>query len=162
MRNMNACMWRSMSAMKSRPSLPVCGCSRREVLQGIGAFALLAACGSSSQPSAASTMCGSNICIDLADPANKALTTVGGAMIVDAASDTIMVIRTGDTTVAAVSAICTHAGCECTYNSSAKQLDCPCHGSTFTTSGTVVNGPARRPLAVYAATLSGTTITVTP
>jgi cytochrome b6-f complex iron-sulfur subunit len=71
------------------------------------------------------------------------------------------VVRTSDTEVVAVSAICTHDGCENLYTASSKTFDCPCHGSQFSLTGTVLRGPARRSLKVYAATLASNTITIT-
>jgi cytochrome b6-f complex iron-sulfur subunit len=47
----------------------------------------------------------------------------------------------------AVSPICTHRGC--TVETQATVLVCPCHGSTFSRSGTVLRGPAERPLRSY-------------
>ena len=44
----------------------------------------------------------------------------------------------------AVIAVCTHLGC--TPRVEADQLVCPCHGSRFMRDGTLVNGPAARPL----------------
>ena len=136
------------------------GCSRRALLQGLG-IAALSACGNPSQPSGTAAACGANLCLDLTDPNNKDLTTAGGALIVDTSSDTIMVVRVSDTQVAALSAICTHASCETTYTPSTMQLDCPCHGSQFSLTGSVVRGPARRALRTYPVALSGTTITIT-
>ncbi|HSN30657.1 MAG TPA: Rieske (2Fe-2S) protein [Kofleriaceae bacterium] len=137
------------------------GCSRRALLQGLGLAALSACAGTPSQPSGTAATCGANLCLDLNDPANKDLTSAGGALIVDSSTDTIMVVRVSETQVAALSAICTHASCETTYTPSTMQLDCPCHGSQFSLSGAVVRGPARRSLRTYTATLSGTTITIT-
>jgi len=144
------------------------GCSRREALHGlgvaaVGALAVAAGCQQqgSSLPTANGSSCGSGECIDLTDAGNKELTTAGGAMLVDRASDTMMVIRISDTQVAAVSAVCTHAGCTMDYNANQQVLDCPCHGSQFSTDGKVLRGPANRPLRVYSATLANNMITIT-
>lgn len=47
----------------------------------------------------------------------------------------------------AVSPICTHRGC--TVEAQSTVLVCPCHGSTYSRSGTVLRGPAERPLRTY-------------
>src|SRR6266566_4496690 len=59
----------------------------------------------------------------------------------------LAVTRVSATSVVAVSRTCTHEGCTVLVPAAPGQtLDCPCHGSRFTTSGSVVNGPAARPL----------------
>ena len=152
-----------------RSKLPVieAGCSRRVLLQALGVGAVgaivLGGCQQgSSLPGATSTMCGANVCIDLGDAKNAELTMTNGAMAVHIAGDTVAVIRKSETEIVALSAVCTHSGCEMDYNASTEQLDCNCHGSVFRLDGSVVAGPARRPVAVYQATLAGSTITIVP
>jgi nitrite reductase/ring-hydroxylating ferredoxin subunit len=57
------------------------------------------------------------------------------------------VYRADDGTVVERSAVCTHVGCIVHWNGFEKCWDCPCHGSQFQPDGTVINGPAIRPLA---------------
>ena len=52
----------------------------------------------------------------------------------------------------AASAVCTHLGC--TVNLAGEGFHCPCHGSVFDKSGTVMSGPAPSPLAWFELTLS--------
>ncbi|WP_031056037.1 FAD-dependent oxidoreductase [Streptomyces ochraceiscleroticus] len=56
------------------------------------------------------------------------------------------VYRDEDGTVQAVSARCTHLGCLVAFNAAETAWECPCHGSRFSTDGTVLNGPALHPL----------------
>jgi cytochrome b6-f complex iron-sulfur subunit len=147
--------------------LPVVSCSRRTVLEALGVAALagwiLDGCGpgGANLPNASSTTCGANLCIDLTDPANADLVDVGGAMAIDTAGDTVLIARTSPTEVIALSAVCTHSGCIVDYNASSQKVECNCHGSLFSTTGQVLRGPANAPLKMYAASLAGTTITIT-
>jgi glycine/D-amino acid oxidase-like deaminating enzyme/nitrite reductase/ring-hydroxylating ferredoxin subunit len=42
----------------------------------------------------------------------------------------------------AYSAVCPHMGCVVQWNNDEKSFDCPCHGSRFTCTGHLMNGPA--------------------
>ncbi|MFD0147069.1 MULTISPECIES: Rieske (2Fe-2S) protein [unclassified Streptomyces] len=60
----------------------------------------------------------------------------------------------------AFSAICTHQGCIVAKVENGT-IDCACHGSKFRiTDGSVVNGPATRPLPAEEITVSGDSITL--
>ncbi|MBA2466242.1 MAG: FAD-dependent oxidoreductase [Sphingomonas sp.] len=59
----------------------------------------------------------------------------------------IAAYRQDDGTVIERSAACTHVGCIVHWNGLEKCWDCPCHGSQFAPDGSVIIGPAIRPLA---------------
>jgi Rieske Fe-S protein len=61
----------------------------------------------------------------------------------------------------AMSVTCPHQGCPVTPQASI--LYCPCHGSRFDSNGSVINGPARSPLAHFAVSVDAAgNITVYP
>ena len=81
------------------------------------------------------------------------LTKVGGSLRIQPAGhpEPIYVLRADDAggraVYNAVSPICTHRGC--TVETQGTVLVCPCHGSTYSRAGTVLRGPADRPLRSY-------------
>ena len=95
--------------------------------------------------------------IDLTSNDYSALKTVGGY----AYSGNIIIIRTGTSTYVALSSVCTHQSCTVAYSSADDKIKCPCHGSMFSTGGSVVQGPAPTSLKSYTVTLSGTTLKIT-
>ncbi|HEX6457396.1 MAG TPA: TQO small subunit DoxD [Thermoleophilaceae bacterium] len=72
-----------------------------------------------------------------------------------------VIIRDSSGQLTAMSAVCTHAGCQVSYQSG--QLYCPCHGSVFNArTGAVERGPASQPLAIKHVTESGGEIYAVP
>ena len=97
----------------------------------------------------------SSLTVDLSQPSYSNLLNPGGFAVV---SDVIVINSSG--TYIALSVKCTHSSCSVTYNASSGNLPCPCHGSVFSTSGAVINGPAASPLPVYTVTKSGNILTI--
>jgi len=94
-----------------------------------------------------------NFTLDLTNSANSSLTTEGNFII----SNNVIVAHTSKGYIA-VSAVCTHAGCTVQYTLQQNEFYCPCHGSVFATSGSVVQGPAQSALTSYNVTQSGNTL----
>lgn len=141
-------------------------CSRREVLYtiGIGAGAAMIGCSGgggddAGVPTGSGSMCGSNLCFKLSE--NSELQLVGGMLFFTAGSKKLFVQRVSDTELLALSAVCTHAGCTVSFNG-VDRFSCPCHGSAFDPAdGSVLNGPAARPLANFAAAITGDDVEIT-
>ena len=58
---------------------------------------------------------------------------------------TVFLVRDGDQ-VKALSATCTHLGCQVRWEREHKRFQCPCHGGAYDAHGRVVAGPPPRPL----------------
>lgn len=70
----------------------------------------------------------------------------GEAGIVEIGSSTAAAYRDPAGELHALRPSCTHLGCDVRWNSAETSWDCPCHGSRFDIDGSVLNGPATRPL----------------
>ncbi|HRH70134.1 MAG TPA: Rieske (2Fe-2S) protein [Flavobacteriales bacterium] len=65
----------------------------------------------------------------------------------------IVVFRTSDHEHTALQLLCTHKSAE--LNVAGDQLTCPAHGSAFSNTGAVLEGPASDPLKRFAITYAG-------
>ncbi|MGC0142277.1 ubiquinol-cytochrome c reductase iron-sulfur subunit [Pseudactinotalea sp. Z1732] len=116
--------------------------SRRQVLAtvglGAGGAMLLSACGAEEQDE--STVSVGETLIGLEEIG------VGDSVSVQTpAGATVLLTRTDEADVVALSAVCTHQGC--TVDVEEEEGRCPCHGSRFDLrSGEVTAGPAKEPL----------------
>jgi nitrite reductase/ring-hydroxylating ferredoxin subunit len=146
---------------QSRQLLP----SRRALLAGAGVTCavMLAGCTMHDDSSGGVTPATSGTAAS-ADGSPSAATALavtsqvpeGGGKIIDAVPMVITQPQAGS--FKAFSAICTHEGCFVGSVSNGT-INCPCHGSKFSiTDGSVVHGPATRPLPPIAINVEGTSI----
>ena len=69
----------------------------------------------------------------------------GYAQVID--RQVVFLVKTGESSVTALSSVCTHLGCRVSWNAEAQELRCPCHGGVFDRSGAVKSGPPPSALA---------------
>jgi Rieske Fe-S protein len=62
------------------------------------------------------------------------------------ARQTVFIVWDGSKNVRALSATCTHLGCQVQWDTGEAKFRCPCHGGTFDAAGQVTGGPPPRPL----------------
>jgi len=125
------------------------------------------ACGSPTSPDlegtasvtrSAASISGGKITVQLSTV--PSLATIGGVVLLVTSSSSVLVSRQSDTAFSAVTAICTHEGCT-VDRFVGQSYVCSCHGSEFTFQGSVVHGPASRPLQSFPTQLTNDTLTVT-
>jgi Rieske Fe-S protein len=63
------------------------------------------------------------------------------------APETVFLVWDGDKQVRAMSATCSHLGCQVHWDAKGKKFRCPCHGGVYDAAGKVLEGPPPRPLA---------------
>ncbi|MCW2867754.1 MAG: Rieske (2Fe-2S) domain protein [Marmoricola sp.] len=148
----------------AHPGIPGVGTpSRRHLvggLLGLGVgLPLLAACGSSDSPAAAgSAGSGSGGTTAKGAIAKAADVPVGGGKIF--AGDKVVLTQPTQGQFKAFSAICTHQGCPVSQIAG-DAIECTCHGSKFSIKdGSVLSGPASKPLPELKVTTKGGEISV--
>jgi nitrite reductase/ring-hydroxylating ferredoxin subunit len=87
------------------------------------------------------------------------LSSVGGSALVRSSAGDVLTYRTAQDAFSAVTAMCTHEACTIT-GINGQTYVCPCHGSQFSITGSVVSGPATRSLRTYSTSLAGTTLSI--
>lgn len=77
------------------------------------------------------------------------LAAVGGAikLQIEGRENPAFLVRADEGRYIALSSVCTHLGCQ--VRKLPQSFRCPCHGSTYDLEGTVLRGPAQRPLMRY-------------
>jgi Rieske Fe-S protein len=135
--------------------------TRRAVVAGAGVLAVsatLAACSSYGRSAGSAPEASADQPAALGGQALGSTSDipVGGGAVFE--SQKVVVTQPTPGNFKAFSAICTHAGC--TVNKVASgTINCPCHGSKYAIAdGSVVNGPAKKPLAERQIMVSGNTI----
>lgn len=68
---------------------------------------------------------------------------------------TAWVVKSADGKVTAFGPQCTHLGCAYHWDERGNRFVCPCHTSFFSIDGTVITGPAPRPLDRYQVRMEG-------
>ncbi len=117
---------------------------------GVG-VPLIAACGSSDQQTGSGGTASGSV-------GKTSEVPVGGGKIF--AADKVVVTQPTKGDFKAFSAVCTHQGCV-VAEIKGGDIDCTCHGSKFSiTDGSVVQGPATKPLESLKVTVSGEDLTV--
>jgi len=76
------------------------------------------------------------------------------------ARQTVFLVWDGASKVRALSATCTHLGCQVQWDTKASRFRCPCHGGVYDASGQVVSGPPPRPLDAIDTRVDGADDTV--
>ena len=70
------------------------------------------------------------------------------------AENRTFIIREKKGGIYAISALCTHLGCLTRWNDDKMVIACPCHGTTFSKTGCVIEGPALKSLPRFAVRLN--------
>jgi cytochrome b6-f complex iron-sulfur subunit len=76
---------------------------------------------------------------------------VGDTRFVRHGPSPFFVVRTSDTEITAVSAICTHLRCVIKWSGETRRFVCPCHAGAFDANGNVLFGPPKAALRQYPA-----------
>lgn len=137
--------------------------NRREFLEltGITAGALaiitcIEACSKTSTTASPQGPSNIDFTLDLTQASNAALKNNGGMVY----NQGVLVAKTKSGAYIAVASACTHEGQTVQYRLSSDDIYCAAHGSVFSDTGSVQQGPASTALKQYTTTLSGNSLRV--
>lgn len=78
--------------------------------------------------------------------------------ITDLRGKDLVLVRTGEREVKALSTVCTHLGCTVYWQKDRHEFYCPCHAARFSEDGDVLAGPPPRPLESYKVEIEGNNV----
>ncbi|NVO85482.1 QcrA and Rieske domain-containing protein [Hymenobacter terrestris] len=112
--------------------------------------------GSATPPPASGSI---DFTLDLTAPANAQL--AAGTGFVYGAGNQVLVAKTSAGAYVALQASCTHEGVMLSFNSGTNQVQCPRHGGTYSSTGTVLAGPPPASLKQYTVVQTGNSLRIT-
>jgi cytochrome b6-f complex iron-sulfur subunit len=72
----------------------------------------------------------------------------------------VLVVKDQANNLITVNPKCTHKGCIVEWQTKDQTFKCPCHDALFSKDGSVINGPAKKPLGKYMAKIEGGSVLV--
>lgn len=137
------------------------GLLRRELLTLAGTAAALTACGDGTTGPASPDM-GTSADLGTSDPdlAGPCVGTPADGAETLAVGQAMSFLNNNTKTLSffvardargfyALRNVCTHLGCNTSFNAATKAFECPCHNSAFNFDGSLKNGPAALPLRAF-------------
>jgi Rieske Fe-S protein len=85
---------------------------------------------------------------------------VDGLFLTHYAEKPVLVRRSADDEIEAISLVCTHLGCTVEWQPDEQQFYCPCHEGKFDAEGRAVAGPPKVPLQRLKVERQGDTILI--
>ncbi len=70
----------------------------------------------------------------------------------------LVLVRTGEKEIKAMSTVCTHLGCTVYWEQDRQEFYCPCHQGRFDKNGQVIAGPPPAPLETYRVEIEGNNV----
>jgi cytochrome b6-f complex iron-sulfur subunit len=105
------------------------------------------------------TISGNQVIIDLKSDAGSPLNSSGGWLLIREAQ--VLAVNVDGEVIRAFTSICTHQGCDTSWQFSNSLFTCTCHGSQFNTAGGVVRGPAAQDLEEFNVNRENENVTIT-